>query len=122
VSTGADPATKLLRVEAIFANNEEARSGLVVGDFVDVYVARAEADRSAILVPFSALLSGEQSAYSLYVVGSGSLAESRAVTIGDQNSHEIEITSGIEEGDRVIVRGALNVQPGDRIAESLPQE
>jgi multidrug efflux pump subunit AcrA (membrane-fusion protein) len=70
VSAGADPTTKLLRAEAVFSDKEAARRDLVVGDFVDVYVARAQADREALLVPFAAVLSGEQGTYSVYVVGS----------------------------------------------------
>ncbi len=40
------------------------------------------------------------------------LAEPVAVTTGIRNEREVQITSGLDEGDLVIISGILQLQPG----------
>ena len=44
----------------------------------------------------------------VYVVGSDQLASLRYVTLGPASAEQVEVLSGLQSGDRIIV------QPGDR--------
>ena len=46
---------------------------------------------------------------------SGDRARRRLVTVGTQGEDEIAITSGLREGERVVVRGADTVREGQEL-------
>jgi multidrug efflux pump subunit AcrA (membrane-fusion protein) len=52
------------------------------------------------------------------------LAERVEVTVGieDPTSDRVEITSGLAEGDTVIIGSARGIQPGTRVRPSAPAE
>jgi RND family efflux transporter MFP subunit len=63
--------------------------------------------RESIAIPKSAVLSRGQ-LQAVYVVGSDQLASLRYVTLGAVTADQVEVLSGLQSGDRVVV------QPGDR--------
>jgi multidrug efflux pump subunit AcrA (membrane-fusion protein) len=64
---------------------------------------------NAILVPVSALLSGESGGERVMVAGPDSLAHNRPVKVGVRNGDTVQITSGLKAGENVIVSGALGL-------------
>ncbi len=48
-------------------------------------------------------------------VAAGDHAEERKVTLGIENMREIEITSGLQKGDKVVTVGQASLQDGDKI-------
>ncbi|MDD2486877.1 MAG: efflux RND transporter periplasmic adaptor subunit [Candidatus Gracilibacteria bacterium] len=115
VSPASDPTTKMFRSEVSFFTKPDS---LNLGDFVDVYISKDKSKDKHILVPFSSLISLGQGEYNVFLVGSGNIVKTTLVKIGDQNSKEVVITSGLKEGDKVVVSGALNLQDGDLVEES----
>ena len=90
------------------------------GQFVRVLL-RGAVHPSAVTVPQRAVLEGPQGKF-VYVVNEKSAAEPRPVVAGEWSGGEWIITSGLKEGDRVIVDGVMKLGPGApvRIAEPKP--
>ncbi|MGH9363103.1 MAG: efflux RND transporter periplasmic adaptor subunit, partial [Thermoanaerobaculia bacterium] len=102
-----DPATGSVELRAELPNQA---GGLIPGQFVRVRLLGIERP-DAILVPQRAVQQGQQGKF-VYVVGADGKAALRPVTVGDWLGKEWIVESGLAAGDRVIVDGALKVQPG----------
>jgi membrane fusion protein, multidrug efflux system len=89
---------------------EDLRPGM----FVTARVAGAIRP-DAIVVPQLAVQQGSNG-HLVYVVKADNTAEVRPVVIGDyQGEKDVVIVSGLHEGDRVVVDGALRVVPGQPV-------
>lgn len=90
------------------------------GQFVRV-VLRGATYPNAVTVPQRAVLEGPQGKF-VYVVSDKSAAEPRPVQAGEWSGDDWIITSGLKEGERVIVDGVMRLGPGApvRIAEPKP--
>ena len=91
------------------------------GQFVRV-VLRGATYPNAVTVPQRAVLEGPQGKF-VYVVSEKGSAEPRPVQAGEWSGEEWIITSGVKEGDRVIVDGVMKLGPGApvRIAQPKPE-
>ena len=90
------------------------------GQFVRV-VLNGASYPNAVTVPQRAVLEGPQGKF-VYVVNEKTAAEPRPVQAGEWSGDQWIITSGLKEGERVIVDGVLKLGPGApvRIAEAKP--
>lgn len=68
---------------------------------------------NAVAVPASAVVTSGREAI-IWVVRDGK-AERRAVRLGAQGDAMVEILAGVSPGERVVVKGADTVQPGQRL-------
>jgi membrane fusion protein (multidrug efflux system) len=69
--------------------------------------------RNGIFVPSTALINGDVRP-GVYV-NEGGIARQRYITPGERNNGEIEVVSGLEPGDAVIVNGAERLVDGSRV-------
>jgi RND family efflux transporter MFP subunit len=97
----ADPGSRTFTVKIDLPATAQMRTGL----FGRARFARGQHD--AIAVPKSAVLNRGQ-LQAVYVVGSDQLASLRYVTLGPASADEVEVLSGLQSGDRIVV------QAGDR--------
>ena len=97
----ADPGSRTFTVKIDLPANPQMRTGL----FGRARFARGQHD--AIAVPKTAILNRGQ-LQAVYVVGSDQLASLRYVTLGPASADQVEVLSGLQSGDRIVV------QPGDR--------
>ena len=74
----------------------------------------------ALLIPEQALAT-DQSIKFVYVVGSDGTAERRTVELGTQRGEMRIITSGLKEGERVIVKGLQRVKPGQKVEAEVAE-
>jgi RND family efflux transporter MFP subunit len=82
------------------------------------------ANRPGILqVPREALLNWnlEQQTAEVFLARSDK-AEKRVVKLGQSNGVTVEVVSGLDDGDPVVVRGGFSLQPGDRLAVAAKGE
>jgi len=86
----------------------EARIKLGDGFALDVEVVVWQREQ-ALVLPLSALFRDEQG-WSCYVIEAG-LAMPRRLEIGQRNDFEVEVLTGVAEGEEVILH------PGDRVRE-----
>jgi RND family efflux transporter MFP subunit len=78
------------------------------------------AAKDGIAVPRSALLPGDGGdASQVAIVEAGGVVAHRSVRVGDDSDGEVEIASGLDAGDRVIVAGGYALPDGTRV-EPLP--
>lgn len=96
-------ATRNLKVRAVFRGNV-----LNPGSFVKVYVVESRNDH-AIMVPTNAIIP-EDINNQLIIVKNGK-ADVVKVKTGARLANNVEITSGIKEGDTIVVTGVLFARP-----------
>jgi len=87
---------------------------LVDGELVTVILEDAT-PVEAIAVPRAAILSDQRGDY-LYVVGADDKAEQRRVKLGQSSPTLAVVTSGLSEGENVIVEGVQRARPGEKVA------
>jgi RND family efflux transporter MFP subunit len=110
VDPSVDPETGTVRLRATVPNPAD---DLKPGLFVRCRLVAGQIDQ-ALLVPESCISSGQIGRY-VYVLGADGLVEARPVTLGVRDGPLRVIESGLEAGDRVIVRGILRARPGQPV-------
>ena len=109
VFPSADPTTRLVTVEVALEPGSQARPG---------YLARVRLrldSRSDVpLVPASAVLSGAGGVESAFVVQEGK-AFRREVETGMVSRGRVEIVSGLEPGETVVVEGGTSLRDGAQV-------
>jgi membrane fusion protein (multidrug efflux system) len=108
VDSRVDPVTRSVTVRAAVPNPDLA---LKPGMFLNVTLARDE--HQALMVPEAALVP-EQSRQFLFVIENGR-AIRREVRIGGRQPGRVEIVSGLEAGEQVIVEGTQKVREGGEV-------
>jgi membrane fusion protein, multidrug efflux system len=102
-----DATTDTVAVRAQVPNPEGL---LIAGGIVGVTVDRGP-PRSALVVPQSAVQLDQAGRYVL-VVDEAKKVELRRVTTGVEEGRDVAVTSGLKEGELVIVEGIQKVRPG----------
>jgi membrane fusion protein, multidrug efflux system len=105
IALQADPATRQVEVEVAFP----PAAGLIPGTLATVQVEVAERD-DAVQVPRAAVREG-----AVWVVGEDGGATRRRVQVGLQSLDRVEIVSGVERGERVVVDGGALLSEGARV-------
>jgi HlyD family secretion protein len=96
--------------EITIRNLEQVRN-LRVGGRVYVWIEVATRD-DAVVLPLGALLTRDQQAYAFVVNEADGTAQRRRVTVGIQGLTGIEILSGVEPGEQVVVAGQNRLVDG----------
>lgn len=106
IDTRLDPRTRSATVRALLPNPDlKLRPGMLL----KVTIERGE--EAVLQVPEEALIQvGED--HFVFRVNQKSIAERVTVQIGRRRVGAVEITSGLEENDRVVVEGIVRVRPG----------
>lgn len=79
--------------------------------------ARIEANRDVLAVPLAALSSVSARSGLVHVLESDGLRVVRRVTTGRSRDGWIEITDGLRAGEKIIVAGHEDLEPGDHVVE-----
>ncbi|KAA0874323.1 efflux RND transporter periplasmic adaptor subunit [Nitrincola tapanii] len=106
-----DPRTRLGRVEISL---DPLPEGARVGQFARVRIEAATQPRR--VIPFAALRQGEST--QVFVLNAASEVELRPVTTGLRLADQIEVLSGLEPGEQVVVRGFFGLRPGQKVSLS----
>jgi multidrug efflux system membrane fusion protein len=110
-----DQASATMRLKAVFANEDER---LWPGDFVNARVS-LEVRRNVVTIPSVAIQRGPDGIFT-WVVTAGNIAQARAITSGPTSGDLTVITSGLEEGEHVIVDGQYKVRQNSLVSENAP--
>ena len=115
VYPNVDEKTRTARVRLEFENPGYF---LKPGMFVSVQIA-SELDPSAVLVPDSAVLrSGERN--TVFVALSGGKFDPRTVVLGPEGERDtVEVTSGLQEGERVVTSGQFMLDSESQLREAI---
>jgi membrane fusion protein (multidrug efflux system) len=95
--------------------------GLLIDGQLVTAVAELGEPQLALFIPQQAI-QFDQGGYSVLVVDGENKVKVRRVTLGPGREGEVQIASGLEEGERVIVDGIQKVRPNQvvQIAEAAP--
>lgn len=106
VGASVDPGTRTTPVRIVTQNP----GGLLKKDlFVETNILTG-ARKNILVVPVSAVLHDAQNEPMVYLEMQPGKFGQRLVNIGVQQGNEVEITGGLQEGDRVVAEGSLFVQ------------
>jgi RND family efflux transporter MFP subunit len=108
VVPAADPATRTFTVKIDLPADPQIRSGV----FGRARFARGE--RESILVPQTALLHRGQ-LDAIYVVRKDEIAELRYISLGKAAGKDVEVLSGLDGGERIVVQPADRELTGKRV-------
>jgi len=115
VSPTIDPATRRLILKARLENaDHRLKPGMFAN--VDVVIAVRQ---DALVVPEAAMVYDRNGTY-VWRVGEGDLAEKVPVSVGLRQEGVVEITSGLESGDRVVAAGVHKVMAGQKLQAAEP--
>ncbi|HEV2551630.1 MAG TPA: efflux RND transporter periplasmic adaptor subunit [Stellaceae bacterium] len=112
-----DQQTDTLTMRAIVPNPERL---LVDGQFVTAAI-RERREQPRLVVPQSALQI-DQSGYYVLVVDDQHKVEQRRIGTGPNRDTDVVVTSGLREGEHVIVDGVQKVRPGQVVQETVMPE
>jgi multidrug efflux system membrane fusion protein len=110
VAPSADATSRVFEVEVTLPNPDGAlKSGMIAS--LEVTTGGARADSTGRLVPLNAVVRppGDANGYAVFVVedvGGRARARLRRVSLGEVNGNLIQVRTGLQGGERVIVRGA----------------
>ena len=102
-----DAATRTIKLRAQSPNSE---GKYLQGMFVKIrFVLDVQED--ALLVPAESVIP-ELSGYKVFIVGADGKAEQRLIEIGKRTDTQVQVLSGLKEGDLVLTTGVMQVRQG----------
>jgi multidrug efflux pump subunit AcrA (membrane-fusion protein) len=116
VSPAVNPATTTVEVW-IQAPNPEGK--MKSGGTVSVAI-KAETLQDATLVSASAILNSDEGGQMVIVVTPDNVAHEHKVAVGVRQGINVEIASGVNEGDKVVTVGGLGLDDGAKVVVKEP--
>lgn len=98
-----------LRIRAVLAAKDR---NLIPGAFAKVVLDFGK-DNNALMIPSQAIIPGSRNKQ--VIVYKDSIATFTVVGTGIRDSSQVQITSGINEGDTIVITGILSVKPNSKI-------
>ena len=103
-------------MRGVFPNDDHVLSS---GLFVRVRIPVSD-PYQAILIPERAVATDQDLKF-VYVVNAEKTAERRNVVLGGPRGELRIITSGLQAGDQVVVKGLQRIRPGQKVEPQLEQ-
>ncbi|MCB4768800.1 efflux RND transporter periplasmic adaptor subunit [Ancylobacter sp. Lp-2] len=111
VDNQIDAATATLKLKAVFPNEDER---LWPGAFVHVNLA-VDTVKDALTMPVAAVQRGPDGLFA-WVLGDGDTATVKPIETGRVAGGVTVVTSGLADGDRIIVDGQYRLRPNAKVA------
>jgi multidrug efflux system membrane fusion protein len=111
IDNQVDTTTGTVKLRATFANTDEA---LFPSQFVNAHVLVRTLD-NVVTAPTAAIQQGEPGTF-VYVIGADDVVHVTPVTLGPQDGAMVEITKGLQGGERVVIDGADRLREGARVS------
>lgn len=84
------------------------KEGIIPGAFIEVFL-KTNAQSAALVIPASGVME-EQGSYFCYVQTEGESFQKRELKIGGSDGQNVQVLSGVVEGERVVTKGAYNIK------------
>ena len=111
VSPVADPNTTTVQVWIEIDNPDEK---LKPGAAVHAAIA-TEVYKAATVVPAAAILPGEEGGTAVLTISSDSIAHKRAVKLGVREGNQVQLLSGANPGEEVVVVGGMGLDDNSQV-------
>ena len=109
VGSRVDPVTRAVVVRALIPNEDRA---LRPGMLLTVRVVIEE--KQALMLPERIIIQVAGNAF-VYVIDSNNVAHKQAVQLGARQAGDVEIVSGVKEGDRIVTQGNIKLRDGAQV-------
>ena len=76
----------------------------------------------ALVIPAAALLTGRDGTTSVMVVGADNRAHQKNVSVGIRQGDQVQITEGLQAGDRVVASGAYGLPDNTQVTVAAQTE
>jgi len=116
IDNAVDQATSTIKLKAIFKNEAEK---LWPGDFVNARLL-LKTQEGVVAVPSSAVQRGPQGLFA-WIVTPNNTAEPRPIEVGPTTGDLTVITSGLNEGERVVTDGQYKLQRNATVSITAPK-
>ncbi len=116
IDLSADATSRVFNVKVKISNNDKV---LLPGVYGKVTLV-SDQTTDVITVPVNALV-GNEGDYSVFINDNGT-AKKTKVAIGETNDNNVEITSGINDGDQIITSNISTLQDGDEVDAVAKQD
>jgi membrane fusion protein, multidrug efflux system len=116
IDNAVDQATSTIRLKAMFANEDER---LWPGDFVNARLL-LETQSNVLVVPSAAIQRGPRGLFT-WTVTANNTAEPRNIEIGASAGELTVVTTGLNEGDRVVTDGQYKLARNAPVSFTPPQ-
>jgi membrane fusion protein, multidrug efflux system len=110
-----DQASATIRLKAMFANEDDK---LWPGDFVNARVL-IDVRRDALVIPAPAIQRGPNEIFTWVAKPEGTV-EARPIKVGPTTGDQTIVTSGLSEGESVVINGQYKLQLGSRVTVNEP--
>jgi membrane fusion protein, multidrug efflux system len=110
VDNQIDQGTGTIRLKATFPNEDHA---LWPGQFINIRLLLRTLQQ-VVTVPSTAIQRGPSGMY-VYVIKPDSTVAMQPVGVGQMNDGTSVVESGLQPGDKIVVRGQYRLQPGTRV-------
>jgi RND family efflux transporter MFP subunit len=110
-----DPQTRTMHTEIDFQNSD---GRLLPGMYVVASIVEVER-KNVLTAPLEGVVIGTNDEGTVLFVNSQNVLEERIVHLGMQSSNRVEITSGLNEGDRVVIGSRNEFRNGMKIMPKL---
>ena len=111
ISPALDPGSTTIEV---WVKVENKSGALKVGTPVKISIT-GRTIKQALKVPVSSVLTAQDGAKSVMVVGSDGTAHRKSVTLDIQDGDDVQVTSGVSLADMVITGGAYGLDDGAKV-------
>jgi RND family efflux transporter MFP subunit len=118
VSPALDPNSTTVEVW-VQAKNPDQR--LKPGTSVQVSML-AQTIPDAVVIPATALLTGQDGTTSVMVVGADNRAHQKPVSVGIRQGDQVQITEGLQAGDHVVASGAYGLPDNTQVTVAAQTE
>jgi membrane fusion protein (multidrug efflux system) len=106
---GIDASTRNLQAKALVNGKTD---GLVPGMFANVALILNENPR-ALMIPTQAIIPEAQ--HKKVIISRSGIASFETVTTGVRQATDIEIVSGVKDGDTIVITGVQYIKPGSAL-------
>ena len=112
INSRIDPVTRSVLVRAIIQNDEQSLKPGVL-----MRIQLATQPRISLLIPEEAITASatEQRVFKIINQDNVISVEETLINIGTRNGGKLEVLSGLNEGDQVVIHGTLRVKGGDEV-------
>jgi membrane fusion protein, multidrug efflux system len=105
-----DQASATMRLKAMFTNEDDK---LWPGDFVNARVL-IDVKKDVVTVPAPAIQRGPDGVFT-WVVKPEGVVEPRLIKVGQTTGDQTIVTSGLAEGERIVVNGQYKLRSGSHV-------
>ncbi len=116
IDNAVDTTTGTVLLKASFPNPNKR---LWAGEFVATQL-RLFVEQGALVIPSSAVVTGQQGAY-VYVITDSGTARQQPVTVERTAGNQTIVASGLREGMQVVTEGQSRVTPNAKVTITTPQ-